>query len=753
MVSTSTNVMNLNTSDFCPYLHFEESIDEARCRRMVIAKLCKLNPAWISAPLVGTVPKDDDFDNPTNNGTTALHLAVRMRNPSLIRLLLKYCPEAAKVQDDLGYLPLHYAVCPIDSLAVYNKAIMMHNSRTNINNNSLIGPMDIENAPNLDAGGGTAGGVSYGMRMVNRAKHAMGSMNEMSFMSRYRVRTQMSRKKRSIATKRKLNSLKMDASSTLADNNVEMKSDHTSSTANNTNNHIPARRSSRIKKNDEYQQAKATQYLLFSNLYTSPSSLVRAMIFLGCVDEDSFEFIEAESQASPSDFPLGGMYRGCMRPFRPWKLESHRVDVIRMLVDVYPEGLGVQCNHDDDEDDEESSKFLVVGGGDTPLIMAVRTLKGGLPGEDEEDADFNMDIMNLEGGDAAMAGGVNGEEGNVNNAGVGDNVPSDNGPEEAGPAVIDEEEADYEADFPTCGEDIQSADTNLVEIAAPAAETNIDNNPPELPGQPEQEQPNHDLEAIRIMIQASRQHTLEDNDPLLISNDDEDTPLHMATRIGANHRLVRLLINAQPKSAFIPACDGNTALHLLLRRCSHLAPEGPGGLATYDSQMVAFMVEAIHEPEVMSFLNDECRTPLHEAAYYGASPEVLDVLANAPGGRESLLLRDSEGHTPLGAYCRHAADFYGVRILVNHCPQAAAALADGERLAIHRVLASFNLAVNVDVLNLLGTAYPRGINLKDSHGMTPLALLCQSYKGPMNVDLPKLEANRTTLGRWCVYGV
>ena len=273
MVSTSTNVMNLNTSDFCPYLHFEESIDEARCRRMVIAKLCKLNPAWISAPLVGTVPKDDGFDNPTNNGTTALHLAVRMRNPSLIRLLLKYCPEAAKVQDDLGYLPLHYAVCPIDSLAVYNKAIMMHNSRTNINNNSLIGPMDIENAPNLDAGGGTAGGVSYGMRMVNRAKHAMGSMNEMAFMSRYRVRTQMSRKKRSIATKRKLNSLKMDASSTLADNNVEMKSDHTSITANNTNNHIPARRSSRIKKNDEYQQAKATQYLLFSKIYTPPHPL------------------------------------------------------------------------------------------------------------------------------------------------------------------------------------------------------------------------------------------------------------------------------------------------------------------------------------------------------------------------------------------------------------------------------------------------------------------------------------------------
>lgn len=177
------------------------------------------------------------------------------------------------------------------------------------------------------------------------------------------------------------------------------------------------------------------------------------------------------------------------------------------------------------------------------------------------------------------------------------------------------------------------------------------------------------------------------------------------------------------------------------------------GLASYDAEMVTLFIEAMQEHEVMYILNEECRTPLHEAAYYGASPEVLDVLANAPGGRKALLMRDQEGHTPLGAYCRHAADFYGVRILVNHCPQAAAALADGERLAIHRVLASFNLAVNVDVLNLLGTAYPRGINLKDSHGMTPLALLCQSYTGPMNVDLPKLLANRTTIGRWCVCNV
>lgn len=126
----------------------------------------------------------------------------------------------------------------------------------------------------------------------------------------------------------------------------------------------------------------------------------------------------------------------------------------------------------------------------------------------------------------------------------------------------------------------------------------------------------------------------------------------------------------------------------------------------------------------------------------------MHALASSPGGRAALLLRDNEGHTPLGAYCRHSADYYGMRVLVSHCPEAAATMGDGRRLPIHRTLASFNLAVNVDVLNLLGNAYPRGLLLKDAHGMTALALLCESYRGPINVDLPKLLSNQTTLGRW-----
>ena len=167
----------------------------------------------------------------------------------------------------------------------------------------------------------------------------------------------------------------------------------------------------------------------------------------------------------------------------------------------------------------------------------------------------------------------------------------------------------------------------------------------------------------------------------------------------------------------------------------------------YDDENVQLMLNAAGS-KCMSLFNVDKRSPLHEAAYYGASPEVLEVLCNFEGGREALLLRDEEGHTPLGAYCRHAADYYGMRVLANHCPRAAAALGDGNRLALHRVLASFNLSVNVDVLRLLLEAYPPAVGYKDAHGMTPLALLCESYRGPMRMDLPKLLTNRTTLARW-----
>jgi ankyrin repeat protein len=736
----NTAGLQLSIEDFCPYLTFDEEEMEQRSRRKAIAKLCRVNPKWISNPLVGTSEKNADTE--PVSGATCLHLAVRMRCPALVKLLLKYCPTSAQVQDDIGYLPLHYAVRPVDEIQVYKKAIAMHKARTSGTQSGLVPPSDIVNRSiPTDAGGGAGGGVSFGMRMVNRGKQLLCGNTEVAMLSRFRVHSQISsstKRKKCIATKRKHVSAKISASTPSKAKEV----------------HNPTRRSSRIKKNDEIQQAKALEYLLFSNLYSSPSSLVRAIMYLGCIEEDSDKFIAAESEAtSEADYPLTSSSRGLMRASRPWKKEAHRLAVVTALTDVYPEGMAVACNHDEEafeSVDWNNSKTGIGGGGDTPFIIAVRTFKSQV-GDDDDDEDFNMNMMNMEGGGngnelappPGFMGGFNHE--NPAEAAAAPNE-NENAVEETG-----EEDADYEADLPAKEDVGKTSDEKPPADAGssePPAEQNGNNNndqPPVGNNQEEEPDPEDPLESIRIMVAAARRN--DDFASFLTANDDGDTPMHMATRIGVNRRLVSVLLSAFPASASMRAKDNCTPLHLILRRCSHLAPEGVGGLATYDADTVQLMIVAAGR-DPMCWFNNETRTPMHEACYYGASPEVLELMAIAEGGRDAMLMRDSQGHTPLGAYCRHAADFYGMRVLVNHCPQAAAAMADGRRLPIHRVLAAFNLAVNVDVLNLLGRAYPRGVYAKDSHGMTPLALLGQSYKGPMNVDLPKLHANRTTLGRW-----
>ncbi|KAL3801969.1 hypothetical protein HJC23_010313 [Cyclotella cryptica] len=741
--------------DFCPFRSFDEGKDEARSRRKAIAKLCRIHPGWISAPLVGTCEKTASIT--PNHGTTALHLAVRMRCPALVRLLLKYCPNAARVPDEYGYLPLHYAVRPVDEIQVYKKAITMHNARSS-SQNGLAGPTEVQNPNDLnDAGGGTGGGVSFGMRMVHRGTFVLNGISEMVFLARCRVKAHNASSKNRLkcvsAKTKRLPSMTAEPNATDASSMSFSATD-----VRNSNRKSPTRRSSRIKKNDEIQQAKAQQYHLFSNLYSSPSSLVRAMMFLGCVEEDSAKFIKAESQASSSDSQ--GTFAASwvsLRASRPWQTEQYRVRTVRMLTDVYPEGMAVASNHDKTEeeqeqkdDSDEEREAGGGGGGDTPFIIACRTLKGGMLGEDDDDEEFNMNMVNMEGhelpGDA-MNDDVAAAARNQNDIDV----------VEAG-----EEEADYEADLKD--QEIANKDVDLDKKRSSVESLSNLDNPLDDNGRDEVENYNEQalaavdnneeedelnrddpLGAIRTMIATSRRSN--DLTALLTTNDDGDTPLHTASRIGCHRRLIHLLLNAEPRPASMTAKDHATPLHLMVRRCSHLAPDGVGGLSTYDAETVQLMVNAAGR-DAMARCNSDFRTPLHEACYYGASPEVLEVLAEAEGGREALLLRDREGYSPLGTYCRHASDFYAMRVLCDHCPEAAACMAHGRRLPLHRVVASFNLAVNVDVLNLLGTAYPRGIDTKDAHGMTPLALLCHSYKGPMNVDLPKLQSNQTTLGRW-----
>jgi ankyrin repeat protein len=553
-------------SEYCPYLtpFSIEDAETTKYRRICIGKLCRLDPSWISQKVCRT---------------TVLHLAVRMRNPSLIDLLLRYNPNAAREVDDLGYVALHYAVYPPDESMLYQKAMSMQNARTNIANNSLISPSDMPNAANMDVGGGTAGGVSFGVRTVERARGMLAGWTEMAMLSRHRV---VSMSGECIASKK--GKKRIASAGDVAEGH---------------------RRSMRLRTNPTMQQQKTVQYLLFNNVFSSPSTLVRAMLFLKNVEDTSIPFIEAEKQSKSNttfgEYPTNIHPELWKRMSRPWKSEGQRVSVVRRLIGVYAEGMEIQCQQD----------------GDTPLIIAARTFQGGGE-EDGEDEDLN-DVWLMGGGIDAVVQPPAVAENNDNNNGEDAEMDSQTQNEVPG-----EEEADYEADLrgwvmkrDDLGEKpaaIQGrAEVNAVQENA--TQQQHENDPP-IENNPE------DLEVIRIMISAAR-NTNSSNDPFLISNLDGDTPLHAATRIGAARRLVTLLIAAQPLAAGRRAKDGNTPLHLMLRRCSHLAPEGVGGLASYDVEMVQLMVDVAGEG-VMGFRNGDGRTPIHEAAYYGG--EILALV-------------------------------------------------------------------------------------------------------------------------------
>ena len=529
--------------------------------------------------------------------------------------------------------------------------------------------------------------------------------------------------------------------------------------------------SDREPKSDAYMKVDIQPH---PNMYDSPSNLIRAMMYLGTIEEDAPDLIECEwnvneveeSKNVAQEYPLlldkeRHVSNGVIRANRPWKTEQNRVDVIRLLATAHRAGMASQSDE----------------GGETPLILCCRTLKGG---NDDDELDDDMEEDDMEDG-------------------LGDrpNNGQDDAVDETG-----EDVADYEMDLPSFepvgvesesppvdevfGDIMPQPEQNNVEgvvegqgnnEGAPAepAEQNVNegvaannnegaNNPNQPPVDP--------LQAIFIMIAIDKTNR---HDALGTPDDEGDTPLHTATRIGAPSRLVRHILNALPSSASTPAEDGATPLHLVCRRASHLAPEGPAGLATYDSDTIRLFADAAGAGTLVA-ADDEGRTPLHVACYHGASPAALAELADADGGNESLLVRDMEGHAPvsyargffrvgymtiieahdflriifcfqLGVYCKHATDFHGLRVLVEACPEAAAAVGDGKQLPLHRVVGAFNLTVNVDVLKLLGTAYPRGLSAKDSNGMSPLALLCNSYRSPLSIDLPKLKDGRTTLGR------
>lgn len=67
-------------------------------------------------------------------------------------------------------------------------------------------------------------------------------------------------------------------------------------------------------------------------------------------------------------------------------------------------------------------------------------------------------------------------------------------------------------------------------------------------------------------------------------------------------------MHTQQRLLFIAAVDGSTPLHLACRRACHLAPEGNGGMGTYDVADIRMLAD-VAGSGVLTVADDEGRTP------------------------------------------------------------------------------------------------------------------------------------------------
>eukprot|EP00804_Cyclotella_cryptica_P006350 CCRYP_010176-RB/>CCRYP_010176-RB protein AED:0.07 eAED:0.07 QI:469/1/0.75/1/0.66/0.5/4/427/605 len=122
-------------------------------------------------------------------------------------------------------------------------------------------------------------------------------------------------------------------------------------------------------------------------------------------------------------------------------------------------------------------------------------------------------------------------------------------------------------------------------------------------------------------------------------------------------------------------------------------------------------------PEEASLPNDRGNLPLHAAASFQATPDVIDALLKAHPTAAST--PNSVGNLPLHQAAMWQAPPDSVELLLQHHREGAATRNRYGSLPLH--MAASNQA-NVEVVRLLIDAYPDALHLQNDDGMTPLDL-------------------------------
>lgn len=211
-------------------------------------------------------------------------------------------------------------------------------------------------------------------------------------------------------------------------------------------------------------------------------------------------------------------------------------------------------------------------------------------------------------------------------------------------------------------------------------------------------------------------------------NNDHDTPLHLAARVGSL-RSVHALVQADPSAATERNAKGLTPLHDALVRCNCMASmcDDPAQ-ASCAADVVAYLLRACTFDDPAASLRHAAtslrRHPLHIAASLGHTLLVGTILRLDPGA--PTCRDDLDGSLPLHT-AAGAGEVQAATELLAAAPLTAAAVNREGETPLHRVAMACakpgaDPARLMQIADLLLRTAPRAAEKKTRDGYTPLLI-------------------------------
>mmetsp|Transcript_53328 Transcript_53328/g.79679 ORF Transcript_53328/g.79679 Transcript_53328/m.79679 type:complete len:735 (-) Transcript_53328:616-2820(-) len=217
--------------------------------------------------------------------------------------------------------------------------------------------------------------------------------------------------------------------------------------------------------------------------------------------------------------------------------------------------------------------------------------------------------------------------------------------------------------------------------------------------------------------------TADQQNPLIVFNGEQLTPLHCCAIFDAPPALTRLLMThpSAKQAAAMTTSHGATPLHL--------ATAHPGVALSIATVM------AVGTPDAAAIQDRLKRTPLHVAAQNTHSTKIL-IKTLAELYPEATAIKTQRGHLPLHLAAQSQAKEHVVKALIKAFPQAAEARNKSINTPLHDAA---KYRSSAGVVKLLLDTYPEAVYIQNQYGNLPLHC-ATAYQAPEDAVQLLIEA-------------